>query len=95
MRALFGSPMPALTYPTLKVRMPVFIGTGGKDVDAPTPTQLALVKDVCAAGSVVESHLYPDEDHAGTVNASLKDSLPFVRKVLAGERIASNCSEQP
>jgi len=95
LKALFGPVMPALMYPTLKLKMPIFIGTGGKDVDAPAPSQQALVKDVCQAGSTVEFHFYPDEDHPGAVNASLKDSLPFVRKALAGETINSNCGSQP
>jgi len=78
-------------YRTLKPRGPVFVGTGGKDRDVPPGAQLALVKDSCAAGAVVEARLYPDLDHSGTVNGSVPDSTPFVRKAFAGEKIAGNC----
>ncbi|QBQ98870.1 alpha/beta fold hydrolase [Paraburkholderia pallida] len=78
-----------LAYPTLKLNMPVFVGVGADDGLA--PAELALAKDACAAGTTVEAHLYEGLEHNGTVNASLNDSLPFVRRVLAGESIAPVC----
>jgi hypothetical protein len=39
----------------------------------------------------VESHLYGGLTHGGTVNASLKDSVPFVRKIMAGAPITPVC----
>ncbi len=89
--AAFASVLPAMEYPTLKLRQPIFIGTGEQDHDVRPARQLALVKNACAAGSVVEAHLYAGLNHSETVNASLKDSLPFVRKVLAGEPVAPVC----
>jgi pimeloyl-ACP methyl ester carboxylesterase len=80
-----------MSYGTLKVKGPVFMGTGGKDVDVPPPGQERLFKDACAAGSVIERRVYPDLDHSGVVNGSLADSTPFVRKAFAGEAIAGNC----
>lgn len=82
---------PLMAYSTLKVKGPVFMGTGGKDKDVPPPGQERLFKDACAAGSVIEHHVYPDLDHSGTVNGSLADSTPFVKKAFAGESIAGNC----
>ena len=61
------------------------------DHDVPPAGQLALVRNTCAQGSVVEAHLYAGLSHSETVNASLKDSVPFVRKVLAGEAIKPVC----
>lgn len=29
-------------------------------------------------------HVYPEEDHSGTVLASMADSTPFLRKAFAG-----------
>jgi hypothetical protein len=52
---------------------------------------LALVRNACAVGSVVEAHLYTGLNHSATVNASLKDSIPFVRKVLSGDPVPSVC----
>jgi pimeloyl-ACP methyl ester carboxylesterase len=82
---------PLMAYSTLKVKGPVFMGTGGKDEDVPPPGQERLFKDACAAGSVIERHVYANLDHSGTVNGSLGDSTPFVKKAFAGEAIAGNC----
>lgn len=82
----------ALMYPTLKLEQPLFMGIGAKDVDVTTDSQLLLAKDACAAGTVVQAHLYKDFDHSGTVNGSLKDSVPFVRQLLAGEKVAPMCA---
>jgi pimeloyl-ACP methyl ester carboxylesterase len=82
---------PLMAYSTLKVKGPVFMGTGGKDADVPPPGQTRLFNDACAAGSVIEHKIYPDLDHSGAVNGSLADSTPFVKKAFAGEAIAGNC----
>jgi pimeloyl-ACP methyl ester carboxylesterase len=90
-RAALERMLPSLEYTTLKLPEPVFVGTGQEDHDVAPSSQLALVKDACAAGTVVEAHLYAGLNHGQTVNASLKDSLPFVRKVLAGEPVTPVC----
>ncbi|HEP8866702.1 TPA: hypothetical protein VDU61_006041 [Pseudomonas aeruginosa] len=56
-----------------------------------TCTDRTLVEDACAFSSVAQVHLYPGRDHGGTANGSLKDSLPFARKVLAGEPVERQC----
>ncbi|GBQ23981.1 hypothetical protein ACLRDC_11005 [Gluconacetobacter sacchari] len=38
-----------MKYATLKLPMPVFIGTGSADIDVSPDQQLALAKDACAA----------------------------------------------
>lgn len=53
------------SYPTLTSDIPIFIGTGGKDVVSPVRSQIALVKDACTAGDRVEWHYYPQLDHSG------------------------------
>jgi pimeloyl-ACP methyl ester carboxylesterase len=82
-------------FPTVKLNQPIFIGTGEEDKDVPPSMQRHLVDDACAAGTLVEAHVYRGLSHSGTVNASLKDSLPFVRKVLQGEEVAKNCTPEP
>ena len=82
---------PLMAYSTLKVKGPVFMGTGGKDKDVPPPGQERLFTDACKAGSVIEHKVYADLDHSGTVNGSLADSTPFVKKAFAGEAISGNC----
>lgn len=78
-------------YPTLKLPVPVFIGTGASDLTPSAISQLALMKDACDAGSIVEGHVYAGLGHSATVHASLRDSIPFVRKAFAGEKIDPVC----
>lgn len=82
---------PLMMYSTLKLKGPVFMGTGGMDKDVPPPGQTRLFNDACKAGTVIEHHIYDKLDHSGTVNGSLADSTPFVKKAFAGEAIAGNC----
>jgi acetyl esterase/lipase len=87
--------LPLFKFSTVRLPVPIFIGSGDQDRDAAPSRQLALVRDACAAGSVVEAHLYAGLDHSATVNASLKDSVPFVRKLIAGEAISPVCKPTP
>ena len=48
--------------------------------------------DACKTGSVVEGHLHKGLGHSETVNASLKDSVPFARKVISDHPITPLCS---
>lgn len=90
-RKLLGPHAQALMYPTLKLKQPLFMGIGAEDVDVPTASQTMLARDACAAGTLVEAHLYKGYDHNDTVNGSLKDSVPFARALLAGKKIAPVC----
>jgi dipeptidyl aminopeptidase/acylaminoacyl peptidase len=80
-----------MEYSTVKLAQPLFVGTGEQDHDVPPAEQLALVRSACAEGSTVEAHLYAGLNHSQTVNGSLKDSVPFVRKLLAGQPVKSIC----
>lgn len=82
---------PSLAYPTVKLAHPLFVGTGAEDHDVPPAMQKAVVDAACAAGTVVQAHVYPGLDHSGAVNGSLKDSVPFVRQVMAGKPVSSTC----
>jgi pimeloyl-ACP methyl ester carboxylesterase len=84
-----------MSYPTLAIKSPVFLGTGGKDHDVPPQMQLKLGDDACVKGATIEQHLYPELDHSGTVNGSTTDSVVFVRKAFAGEKITGNCEARP
>ena len=81
-----------VSYPTLKLAQPIFIGTGAEDKTPAAATQVALMQDACATGSVVEGHLYKGLGHSETVNASLKDSLPFARKVFSDQPVTPICN---
>jgi len=81
-----------VSYPTLKLAQPIFIGTGAEDKTPAATTQVALMQDACKAGSVVQGHLYKGLGHSETVNASLKDSIPFARQVISDQPVTPNCS---
>lgn len=61
---------------------PIFMGHGGRDTDVITPFTLRLVVEMKLAGEPLEFHFYPTYDHSQTVNGSLKDSTPFVERVM-------------
>jgi hypothetical protein len=79
-------------YPTLRFAQPVFIGTGLVDTAAVPEFQYGIAAAACRAGSIVETHYYPGQDHGGAVNASLIDSVPFVKRLFAGQPVAGNCA---
>jgi hypothetical protein len=83
---------PVEDWPTLRFPHPVFVGIGLADLAALPEFQYATAAAACRAGSIVETHYYPGQDHGGTVNASLVDSVPFVKKLLAGQPVAGNCA---
>ncbi|WP_322048800.1 lipase family protein [Paraburkholderia sp. J67] len=82
-------------YPALDSSIPIFMGTGGKDVDVYTADQLKLDEDACMTGDRIEFHLYPALDHSGAVNGSLPDSTLFAKRAFLGEHIAGNCTRHP
>jgi hypothetical protein len=79
-------------WPTLRFSHPLFIGTGLADTAAVPEVQYGTATAACRAGSIVETHYYPGQDHGGAVNASLVDSVPFVKKLFAGQSFTGNCA---
>lgn len=79
---LLDAQLDTLRYPTLHITHPVFIGIGGNDINVPTAMQLRFARDVKAAGTEVDMKEFPGLDHSGTVNPSLRASVPFLLKVL-------------
>lgn len=65
---------------------PVFLGQGLRDVDVPAPSALSLYTQMRANNQPVELHLYPSQDHSGTVYASMADSTPFLARILRPTR---------
>ena len=84
-----------MEYTTLSLPMPVFVGTGGKDKDAPVRMQQALVRDACRAGSRIQAQFYVTGTHGSIVNGSTEDSSKFVSAAFAGQPIAGNCNNLP
>lgn len=61
---------------------PIFLGQGLLDTDVPAPSALSLYAQMRAADQPVELHVYPTEDHSGTVLASMPDSTPFLSRIM-------------
>ncbi|MCU1646010.1 MAG: lipase [Nocardia sp.] len=61
---------------------PLFMGQGLLDTDVIMPATLAFAAKLQANGQPVTLHTYPTT-HDGTVNASLPDSVPFVRNLFS------------
>jgi hypothetical protein len=80
-------------WPTLRFAHPVFVGTGLADTAAPPEFQYGTAAAACRGGSIVETHYYPGQDHGGAVNASLVDSVPFVKKLFTGQTNTGNCAD--
>jgi len=84
-----------MEFPTLKLAQPLFTGTGTEDRDVPPALQLGLVKAACAAGSLVQAHLYKGLNHSETVNGSLADSAIFTNEVMTGQPVPPQCNPVP
>lgn len=61
---------------------PIFLGQGLRDIDVPAPSALSLYAQMKANNQPVELHVYPTQDHSGTVYASMPDSTPFLARVM-------------
>ena len=84
-----------MAYPRFELSVPVFIGSGEKDRDTPLRMQAALIRTACDAGSMIQSHVYPEHDHVSVLRPSMRDSIPFVRAAFASEPIHGNCDNLP
>lgn len=63
---------------------PLFLGVGLLDRDVPPQSTLTFYDQLVANNQNVTLRIYPEDDHSGTVLASLPDSTPFLRQLLAG-----------
>lgn len=91
LQQIFSYNLEARAYPTTHLQHPLFVGIGGADTNTPAEGAKALVKKFCAAGTQVQAHFYPGQDHSGAVNTSAPDGIAFAKKVWAGEPIAPIC----
>ncbi len=78
-------------FPSARMPVPIFVGTGLADGEAGTAQQYNAVAGMCAAGTSVEWHTYPGLTHNGAVNGSLQDSLPFVERLVSGKTGPGSC----
>lgn len=92
---VLGRAFAQMGFPDMNIAAPIFLGTGSLDRDTPQRMQAAFMRDACAAGTVVEAHLYTDLDHRQVVPGSTGESLPFVQAAFAGDAIKGNCDASP
>lgn len=62
---------------------PIFLGVGLLDRDVPPESTLTFYEQLVANNQNVTLRIYPEDDHSGTVLASLPDSTPFLAKAFA------------
>lgn len=70
--------------PTSGYDRPIFLGVGLLDRDVPPNMSQQLADQLRANGQDVTLKVYPDEDHSGTVLASVPDSTPFLAALFDG-----------
>ena len=63
---------------------PIFLGVGLLDRDVPPESTLTFYDQLVANNQDVTLRIYPEDDHSGTVLASLPDSTPFLRQAFSG-----------
>ncbi|WP_245233900.1 S9 family peptidase [Mycobacterium sp. PS03-16] len=73
-----------LGIPTDGYDRPLLLGVGLRDRDVPPNSTLSFADELTANGQDVTLRVYPDQDHGGTVLASLPDSTAFLRTALGG-----------
>ncbi|MBU9764428.1 prolyl oligopeptidase family serine peptidase [Mycobacterium sp. TNTM28] len=73
-----------LSTPTSGYDRPIFLGVGLLDRDVPPNMTQQLADQLRANGQDVTLKVYPDEDHSGTVLASVPDSTPFLAAAFGG-----------
>lgn len=61
---------------------PIFLGVGLRDRDVPPSLTMRFHDQLVANDQQVVLKVYPDQDHSGTVLASLPDSTPFLAEQL-------------
>ncbi|WP_301547020.1 S9 family peptidase [Gordonia sp. X0973] len=78
--------LPALTAymgtPVTGYDRPIFLGQGLRDIDVPAPSALLLYTQLRTNDQPVKLFVYPDRDHSGTVYASIRDSTPFLARIM-------------
>lgn len=74
-----------LGTPTDGYGRPIFLGQGLLDTDVPALSTETLYRQLVDNHQDVELHLYPDQDHSGTVIASMPDSTRFLQRVMTEE----------
>ncbi len=81
-----------LTYSTYRVAGPIFLGIGEKDEEVSSRRQLSLASKACAAGSLIQAHLYAGASHSSTIARSMAESTAFIRSVMAGDPVPAVCN---
>ena len=64
---------------------PIFLGVGLLDRDVPPSSTLTFYDQLVANNQNVVLRVYPDEDHSGTVLASVVDSTPFLQRAFESD----------
>lgn len=83
----------ARRYPTLALKMPIFVGIGLSDSYTSPEQAFNIVRIACSRETRATVRFYPGLGHAETVNPSQRDSAPFVARVMNGQRPGNDCPD--
>lgn len=79
---IFGHLQRYMGTPAAGYDRPVFLGQGLLDLDVPAPSALSLAAEMTLNQQPLELHVYPDQDHSGTVYAATPDATAFLDRVM-------------
>lgn len=79
---VFGHLKRYMGTPAIGYDRPVFLGQGLLDTDVPAPSALSLAAEMTLNRQPLELHVYPDQDHSGTVYAAIPDATAFLARVM-------------
>ncbi|KAA1430338.1 alpha/beta hydrolase family protein [Mycolicibacter arupensis] len=71
--------------PTDGYDRPIFLGHGLLDTDVPPQSTQTLYQQLVDHHQDVELHIYRDQDHSGTVLASMPDSTRFLHRIMTDD----------
>jgi hypothetical protein len=79
-------------WPTLRFSHPLFVGIGLADSAALPAFQYHTAAAACRAGSIVETHYYPGQDHWGPSTPRSSIRCRSSRRCLPVSPLAGNCA---
>lgn len=99
MSAYVKQPVPAAFYELMdlntpgesRIAPPIVMVQGMKDTTIIPQLTLGFQKQLCNNGTVVDFHVYPEEDHPGVVVASRPLINEWIKDRFAGASVPDNC----
>lgn len=79
-------------FPTARIHVPVFVGTGLADGEAGTVDQYNFISAMCRQHVAVTWHYYPHATHSSAMTHALPDALSFGARLMDGKKSDDLCA---